>query len=132
MSSNSLELLLNIGMLDFRSPCLAWLDLKSGEINLANILGGFIKEILGVLCSWLFVVSSCSSVFVLLLVAAVERSPFFAFMASGDGTSSSGLPSNFSVCFEFVRSLMSIRGVDFSVETPSFLVTTSLHGSSFV
>lgn len=58
MSSNSLELLLNIGMFDFLSPCLAWLNLISGEMNFDSILGGFIKEILGVFCSWLHVVSS--------------------------------------------------------------------------
>lgn len=131
ISSNSLELLLKIGILDFLSPCLVWFDLVSGEINLDNILGGFISEILGVLCSWLFAVfvSSCSSAFVLLFVVTVERSVFFAFMASDDGTSSSCLNS-FSWRFGFVRSLISPRGADFSYGNTSFLAT-SLHESSF-
>ena len=121
MSSNSLELLRNIGMLDFLSPCLIdRLDLISGEINFDSIFGGFINETLGVLCS---VVSSCSSIFALL---PAGRSFFFVFTASDDGTSSSCLLESFSIRLAFVRSL-----VNFSRWIDSLLAAVSSHGSSF-
>lgn len=132
MSSNSFELLRNIGIFDFLSPCLIGLDLISGEINFDSILGGFISEILGVLCSWPVVVSSCSSIFVLL---PADRSFFFVFMASDDGTSSSCLLDSFSIRLAFVvRSLAieSTRGVNFSRGIDSLFAIVSLHGSSFV
>lgn len=133
MSSNSLQLLLNIGIFDFLSPCLIG-DFISGEINFDNILGGFINEILGIFCSWLTVVSSGSSFFVLLqLVVAGDRSFFFVFIAFDDSTSSSCLLNSFSIRFRsFVRSLVSTRDVNFSREIDSFFVIASLHGSSFV
>lgn len=117
ISSNSLQLLLNIGIFDFLSPCLIVPDFISGEINLDNILGGFIKEILGVHCSWLPPTScSCSSIFVLLPLANNDRSFLFVFTASNDATSSScllhDLPS--PPRFGFVRSFVSTRGVNFS------------------
>lgn len=133
ISSNSLELLLNIGIFDFLSPCLIVPDFISGEINLDNILGGFIKEILGVHCSWLPTSCSCSSIFVLLPLANEDRSFLFVFMASNDGTSSSCLLDSFSPRFGFVRSFVSARGVNFSwTEIDSLFVIASLHGSSFV
>lgn len=91
MSSNSLELLLKMGMLDFLSPCFVAVALVSGDMNLAMIRGGFISDILGVLCSG--AESSCS---------LPVRSDFPAsLMESDDGTSS----SDFS---RFVRSLFAI------------------------
>lgn len=104
MSSNSLELLLKIGIFDFLSPCLIGLGFVSGDMNLANNLGGFIRETLGVLCSC--AVSSCS---------LPERSPFLLnFPASGNDICSSDLLIVFS---RFVRSLIDVF---FSVVSSTF------------
>lgn len=95
MSSNSLELLLKIGIFDFLSPCFVGLGFVSDDMNFASILGGFIREILGVLCSCAG--SSCS---------LPDRSFFLLnFSASSDDTSSSDLPVDFS---RFVRSLSDV------------------------
>lgn len=95
MSSNSLELLLKIGIFDFLSPCFVGLDFVSGDMNFASILGGFIREILDVLCS--NASSSCS---------LPNRSLFLLNLpVSGDDTSSSDLPIDFS---RFVRSLIDV------------------------
>lgn len=108
MSSNSLELLLKIGIFDFLSPCLAGLGLVSGDMNFASILGGFIREILGVLCSCEG--SSCS---------LPDRSPFLLnFPVSVDDASSSDLPIDFS---RFVRSLIDVL---FSIVWSTFAQTS--------
>jgi len=122
MSSNSLELLLKIGIFDFLSPCFVGLALVSGDMNFARILGGFINEILGVLCSG----SSCS---------LLARSALLLIFAgsSGNGTSSFDLPSDFS---RFVRSLFDVvfSIVSFALLSPmfsmSFVFTLFSHESS--
>lgn len=92
ISSNSLELLLKMGIFDFLSPCFVGLGFVSGDISFERILGGFISDILGVLCSCTG--SSCS--------LPGERSLFLLnFIVSGDGTSFSDLIIDFS---RFVRS----------------------------
>lgn len=126
MSSNSFELLRNIGILDFRSLCFDWPNLISEVINFVKILGGFIKEILSEFCSWLFPVSSCSSIFVLVAIVTTDRSGFFGFMASADGTSSSWVLDNFSADFVFVRSYESTLKADISGE-----IATSSRAASF-
>ena len=94
ISSNSLELLLKIGIFDFLSPCFVGLGFVSGDINFARILGGFISDILGVHCSCTG--SSCS---------LPERSLLLLnLIISNDGTSSS-LTIGFS---RFVRSLIDL------------------------
>lgn len=106
MSSNSLELLLKMGMFDLLSPCLAGLGLVSGEMSFARkLLGGFIREILaGVLAG-----SSCSSVD-LSPRLTVDRSPLLNLTASADGTSSSDpLPAAAAGFSRFVRSSIDAR-----------------------
>jgi len=94
MSSNSLELLLKIGIFDFLSPYLVGLGFVSGDMNFVRILGGFISDILGVLCSC--TESSCS---------LFERSLLLLnLIVSGDDTSSD-LTKSFS---RFVRSLIDV------------------------